>query len=163
MAAYALRMAGLEGAVRALFIDDQTPVNPEYQSTLMLIGLKQLLGVGCEVAFPADFIYLDSRESSAHFYGRGFGYSYVVDPATRTPAESSGVWRHGLDDLSSYDLVVIGSTSRNAGLISLVADNCDPDRVIAIHGEDGPPSDLEFEHLRSLGFNTFVRAIHKSH
>jgi len=160
MARYVLRMSGLHDVQRVLFVDDQTPVNPEYQSTLALIGLKQMLGRGCEVAFPADFLYAGSVESAANFYGRGFGYSHAVDPTARTAAEEISRSGHGLADLRSYDAVIVGSVSRNSILTQTVLKQCDPSRVVLIHGEDGPPTVSELDTLRGTGAHTFVRSLH---
>ena len=160
MARYVLRMSGLHDVQRVLFVDDQTPVNPEYQSTLALIGLKQLLGRGCEVSFPADFLFAGSNLTAARHYGRGFGYSHAVDISTRTAAEESGRVGHGLDDLRSYDAVVVGSISRNTALTRQVLEQCDPSRVILIHGEDGPPPTTELADLSGTGAHAFVRALH---
>ncbi len=160
MARYLLAVSGLAGSQRVLFIDDQTPVNPEYQSTLALIGLKQLLGRGCEVAFPADFLYIGSSQTAARHYGRGFGYSHAVDPDARTAAEESNRKAHGLEVLRSYDAVIVGSISRNTALTRVVLEKCDPSRVVLIHGEDGPPTLDELAALRVTGANVFVRALH---
>ena len=160
MARYVLRMSGLHDAQRVLFVDDQTPVNPEYPSTLALIGLKQLLGRGCEVSFPADFLFAGSNLTAARHYGLGFGYSHAVDISTRTAAEESGRVGHGLDDLRSYDAVVVGSISRNTALSRQVLEHCDPSRVILIHGEDGPPPTTELADLSGTGAHAFVRALH---
>jgi hypothetical protein len=160
MARYLLDMSGLEDVQRLLFIDDQTPVNPEYLSTLTLIGLKQLLGRGCEVAFPASFLYTDSTQDTSGFYGRGFGYLHVVAPDRRSAEEEAGFAGQGLDTLPDYDAVVIGSVSRNIALTRMVLEQCDPSRVILIHGEDGPPPTTELAELNGTGAHAFVRALH---
>lgn len=160
MARYILRMSGHESARRVLFVDAQTPTNPEYQSTLTLIGLKELLGTSCEVAFPASFLYRDSKVSSSSFYGRGFGYTHVIDPLNRTESEERDARGHGLDRLDDYDAVVLGSVSRNVDISRQVLRSCDPRRVIVIHGEDGPPTPTDVRELRGSGASVFVRAIH---
>jgi hypothetical protein len=160
MAQYLLRMSGLEGAQRVLFIDDQVPVNPEYQSTLTLIGLKQLLGTGCEVAFPGQFLYVDRPDSAVGFYGRGFGYSHVLQPGVRTLSEEAGISGHGLEALNTYEAVIVGSISRNRLLARRVMESCDPRRVIIIHGEDTPPSVEDLREIRESRVHAFVRAIH---
>ena len=160
MARYLLKMSELEGAQRILFIDGETPVNPEYQSSLTLIGLKALLGEGCEVSFPAPFLYEDSTMSASGFYGRGFGYGHVLDPRVRTAGETNGTVGHGLSRLSDYDAVVIGSVSRNVRLTHQVLRDCAPSRIIAIHGEDGPPARRDVAQLLESGAHVFVRSIH---
>ncbi len=160
MAEYLLRVSGLLDADRVLFVDEQTPVNPEYQSTLALIGLKEILGTRCEVAFPADFLYRGSSASAARHYGRGFGYSHAIAADSRTDSEAAGDTGHGLEDLGAYEVIVVGSVSRNALLTRRILDRVDPSRVIAIHGEDGPPTVTATQELRALGAHVFVRAIH---
>lgn len=159
MARYMLRMIDSQpGSV--LFIDDQMPVNPEYQSALALIGLKAVLGARVDVAFPADFLYRGSPESATAYYGRGFGYSYAIDPGHRTPSEEGGAVLEWLDRLTDYDLVVVGSVERNPEWVPRVLDACEPSRIVLIHGEDSPPSPAETRWLRSTKAHVFVRAIH---
>ena len=160
MARYMLAMSGHLETQRVLFIDQNTPTNPEYQSTLALIGLKQLLGARCEVAFPAAFLYRDSHESTLGFYGRGFGYTHMLNPDYRSTSERENRPGYGVDALRSFDTVVIGSSSRNSALTRTVLDTCDPANVILIHGEDGPPPEQEARFLRDSGAAVFVRAIH---
>lgn len=160
MAQYMLAVTGHTSSAKILFIDEQTRDNPEYQSTLALIGLKQLVGPMCDVAFPADFIYQGSASSAESKYGRGFGYSSVLDPETRSSAEKNLRQGHGLDALDSYDLIVLGSISRNVTLSDEVMNRCDASKVIAIHGEDSPPHVDEIDQFRRLGAHVFVRAIH---
>lgn len=160
MAKYMLDVSGLAGSENVLFIDEQTLINPEYQSTLALIGLKQLLGKSCKPAFPAGFLYRDCKDSTTHFYGRGFGYTHVLDPTLRSQTEFESQPGYGLDRMKSFDAIVVGSTSRNIELTQRVIETCDPSRVILIHGEDGPPSEAEARYLRDSGAHVFVRAIH---
>ena len=161
MAKYLLRVIGVESAESVLFIDEQLPVNPEYQSTLTLIGLKQLFGSQCYVAFPGDFVYMDSPSSAAGFYGRGFGYSRALEGSSRTTSEVHGTVGFGLNELENFDLVVIGSVSRNAELTTRVLRSMDPRRVVLIHGEDTPPINSDYEQLVDSGAHVFVRSIYR--
>jgi len=161
MAKYLLRVIGVESAQSVLFIDEQLPVNPEYQSTLTLIGLKQLLGSECYVAFPGDFVYADSLSSAPNFYGRGFGYSRALEGSSRSTSELCGTVGFGLDELENFDLVVIGSVSRNAELTTRVVRSLDSHRVVLIHGEDTPPNNGDYKQLVDSGAHVFVRSIYR--
>ena len=161
MADYLMESSGHGSAVRVLFIDERMPTDPEYLSTLTLIGLKERLGTGVEVAFPAGHVYADSPQPVSHFYGRGFGYLLAAEPATRTASEEAGVSGHGLAQLTDYDAIVIGSMSRNRALTDHLLANATAERIILIHGEDGAPNPEEAELLRRSGVHGFVRAVHR--
>lgn len=161
MMQYVLRVVDMIDVESALFVDEQTSRNPEYLSTLSLIGLKQLLGPMCDVAFPADFLYHDSPMSAAHFYGRGFGYSHSLDGSSRSRSEKEWTIGYGLEDMSRFDVVVVGSVSRNADLTAQVLSSVDPSRVILIHGEDTPPINKDYERLVASGAHVFVRSIYR--
>ena len=161
MAKYLLRVIGVESAESVLFIDEQLPVNPEYQSTLTLIGLKQLFGSQCYVAFPGDFVYMDSPSSAAGFYGCGFGYSRALEGSLRSTSEAHGTTGFGLDELEKFDLVVVGSVSRNTELTTSILRSTDVRRVVLIHGEDTPPINSDYERLVDSGAHVFVRSIYR--
>lgn len=163
MARHSLRCVGVPDTgkgTRILLIDERTPFDPEYQSALTLIGLKAVAGNQCHVAFPATFLYRDSSESVSHFYGRGFGYTKVIDPTTVTQAERIGTMGHGVDHLREYDLVVIGSLTCNPSWVRRALEAGEPSRIVLIHGEDGPPNRQEVSELQGSGAHVFVRAIH---
>ncbi len=163
MARYLLESAGLLEAQSVLFIDEHTSSNPEYLSTLTLIGLKQLLGQKCDVQFPADVLYSDYQEPVTQLYGRGFGYTKRVEPTARTQRE----WLSKNGDIPSevelrdYDCVIVGSLVRNPKLTLRVLNEVSPEKVIMIHGEDLPPNIYECHWYRETGANVFVRAIHR--
>lgn len=156
MARYLLKAAGQESCRSVLFVDERLPGHADYQSVLTLIGLKQLLGPRCQVMFPVDYVYENSRVASEDLYGRGFGYTRVLAPDLRSDSEL-GVRP---PDLASVDMVVVGSISRNAELGREVLKHTDPSRVAWIHGEDLPPTIDEVRSFRASGVHVFVRSIH---
>jgi hypothetical protein len=164
MAEYILEMSGLSNAAKVLFIDEHTPTNPEYLSTLTLMGLKQLFGTNCEVAYPADFLYSDSVMPTYQFYGRGFGYTKKLDPALRSAREQISAGIDGIEslDIGAFDAVVVGSLTRNRELTQKMLNKVSPEKLILIHGEDSPPNIFEARWFRSTGANIFVRAIYTS-
>jgi len=159
--AYMLRVAGLEDASRVLFIDEQLSGHADYQSALALIGLKQMYGLRCEVAFPVDYVYEDTTVNTGRLYGRGFGYTRVLSKNARTEKEMPSHSIRGVDgiDWDLYDLVVVGSISRNHALAWQLLQVFPAERTIWIHGEDSPPTIREAHQLRQSGANIFVRSI----
>lgn len=160
-AEYLLRTAGLLDAERILFVDANLRTNPEYQSTLVFLGLKQLRGASVSSLVPAPFAYRGETEGTGGFYGRGFGYVGRLDPDLKSSAERSGNDIALDTDLATrFDAVVIGSVSRNEEQTRAVLRHMPADRVILIHGEDGPPNANEMSFLRGTAASVFVRAIH---
>jgi hypothetical protein len=63
-----------------LFVDSKLSSAPDYLSVLNFIGLKQVYGdqLKCLHQEP-DYVYSDSKQDVSKLYGRGFGYSKVLD------------------------------------------------------------------------------------
>jgi hypothetical protein len=63
-----------------LFVDSKLSSAPDYLSVLNFIGLKQVYGnqLKCLYEEP-DYVYSDSNQDVSKLYGRGFGYSKVLD------------------------------------------------------------------------------------
>ena len=163
MARYLLESAGLMDARRILFVDEQHPAASDYQSTLTLIGLKQLRGQDVEPMFPAPWVYQDFQGSTSHLYGRGFGYVRSVSPQARTSREES--WASGrIDpiDPADFDAVVVGSISRNRDLAMRLLEVAPARATVWVHGEDLPPTKKEADWLRGSGTAVFVRSIHRT-
>lgn len=156
MAQYMLQASGLSDIGSVLFIDVALPGHADYLSVLTLIGLKQLLGANCHVLHPVDYIYADTPDETCTLYGRGFGYSRVLDGQLRSVTESSNLEI----DSSAFDALVVGSISRNWQEASDWLKRFSPGRTVWIHGEDTPPTIDQTHALRTSGAHTFVRAIH---
>jgi hypothetical protein len=161
MAEYVLEASGLSSAQRVLFVDENLPHIADYQSALTLIGLKQLLGDKCELAFPVDWIYSDSQFDTSRLYGRGFGYSKVVNPDLKTELERLMVSGIDFSTLGAFDAVVIGSVSRNTELARRLAQEFSPAQTIWVHGEDRPPTVSVMATYVTSGAHVFVRAIER--
>ena len=166
VASYLLQSARLQDAERILFVDAQHPAISDYQSTLTLIGLKQLRGPSIEPMFPAPWIYEDFQATTAHLYGRGFGYARSVPAHARTERESAAARRPDRDlrglDPGGFDALVIGSISRNSDLARRLLNEVPARATVWIHGEDLPPTKAEAAYFRQAGVSTFVRSIHRS-
>lgn len=155
MARFILEVTGLGEDARVLFVDERLPRHADYQSVLTLIGLKQLLGKGCDVLFPTDYIYDDTTTDTTTLYGRGFGYTRCVAGSSR----SSGEQGKHLDP-ADFDAVVIGSITRNATLAQDLLRFVPPARTIWIQGEDQASSAQHAHDLRNSGSHVFMRSIH---
>jgi len=161
MAAYVLRMSGLENAKRVLFVDEQLPHQADYQSVLSLIGLKQIYGSNCDVLFPVDYLFEDTERDIAGLYGRGFGYTKVLPIDRRGILERNPAIMHTANsvELNAYDALVVGSISRNMGFARKRLGKFPAEKTIWIHGEDSPPTIEEAKQLRDSGTHVFVRSI----
>lgn len=156
MGRYMLQASGLADSGSILFIDAALPRHADYLSVLTLIGLKQLLGTNCHVLHPVNYIYADNPAETLTLYGRGFGYSRVLDGQFRSVSELS----NGEVEASKFDALIIGSVSRNWREANDWLRRFPPERTIWIHGEDTPPTIDQAHALRTSGTHTFVRAIH---
>jgi hypothetical protein len=159
MAKYVLVASGLSDARRILFVDEDLPHTADYQSVLTLIGLKQLLGDGCEVAFPVDWIYSDSLFDTSTLYGRGFGYSKILESSMKTASERNLTSGSDLPVVTDFDAVVIGSITRNPKVAVQLSQEFPPEKTVWIHGEDRPPTVMNMATYVNSGVHVFVRAI----
>ena len=160
MAKYLVDLADVNTNQRVLFIDRHLPATVDYQSTLSLIGLKQLLGATCEVAFPVEYLYQHSTTPTSHLYGRGFGYSRVLDPALATASEQMVSAEFDWSSVDTFDVVVVGSVSRNRDIADFLVHEFPEKKKVFIHGEDTPPDRPDVDRLRGPGVVGFVRSIH---
>lgn len=161
MAEYMLAVSELADAERVLFVDQQHPGISDYQSTLALVGLKQILGANVRPLFPAEWLYEDWEGVTGHLYGRGFGYTRVLPAEARSAAERQGITDSSLSSVrpQDFDLVVVGSVMRNLPMAQELLKRFPASRTIWIHGEDSPPTIHEARFLRTSGTKVFVRAI----
>lgn len=161
MANYILRVSGLHEAKRVLFVDENLVHMADYLSLFTLIGLKQLLGNNCSVLVPVPYVYIDWEGDSSLLYGRGFGYTRILDLSTRNENEflTEPISVDSVDDLV-FDAIIIGNITRNSDLARELLSRFPAEKTIWIHGEDTPPLIHETEFLVNSGAHVFVRAIH---
>ena len=161
MARYLLRVTGHQSAESVLFVDQQHPGISDYQSTLALIGLKEIYGAACRPLYPVPWIYEDWQGETSHLYGRGFGYTRVLAPEARSAAETACLASGDpvITSAQPCDVVVVGSISRNLIQAGELLKECPPSRTIWIHGEDTPPRVDTVRMLRSSGTQILVRSI----
>lgn len=161
MAEYMLTVTGCTEAESVFFVDEQHPGISDYQSTLALIGLKEIYGAACRPLYPAPWIYDDYEGEISHLYGRGFGYTRVLPADARSAAESACLASNAPTTASDSeaDLIVVGSVSRNLAHARELLTEHSPARTIWIHGEDTPPLIDDARMLRESGARVLVRSI----
>ena len=163
MARYFLKAASPIPKPKILFIDQAAVDMPDYQSILTLIGLKQILGNQVSVAFPTDYLYEDWSGDGTKLYGRGFGYTRVLEPHLKNPNEIRlRPLSLSQSSLAKFDLVVIGSIKRNENLAHQLIGRFPAEKTVWVNGEDTPPSQEELSRFTSLGVTLFVRELPKS-
>jgi len=160
MARYVLRSAGLTSGRRILFIDENLAEGVDYLSLLTLIGLYQLPGFAVTSMIPAPYLWSDWKGDATSLYGRGFGYSRLLNPNSRRNQSPVSVRmvRRALQG-QKYDAVIFGSIMRNLRLHAYLQPYLDPSRTVLINGEDLPVDRETLDELTSTGCHVFVRAI----
>lgn len=157
---YILDCSGLEDAKKVLFVDQQLPIAADYLSLLTLIGLKQKFGKDCISIPDVPYLYANWNGSTSTLYGRGFGYSRILDPSLKTKRSTFPV--HSIKRLLQnrmVDALIIGSVSRNGPISHRLTELFPPARTVWLHGEDNCPSPREQHFLESSGCHVFVRSI----
>lgn len=162
MAEYIIRNSQASSASRVLFIDEQLPLQADYLSVLTLVGLKEIFGSKCEVMHPVDYIYEDSQIDTANLYGRGFGYTKLLSAVLRSPSEpqEATTTSTSVPDPRLHDLVIIGSLYRNQQAFSQALINFPNDRIVALYGEDTPPTSALTRRMRDSKATIFMRPNH---
>ena len=160
MAAYVARVAPFLHGGRVLFVDEALVGMPDYQSVLTLIGLKQLLGTNVSVAHPVDYVYADWDGDATDLYGRGFGYTRVLDPRLKEGNEISATpLIISRESLAVFDAIVIGSITRNTELAGRLLDLFPAEKSIWIHGEDEGPTEQDIRGYREARVTAFAREL----
>lgn len=161
MARYVLRASSLQNATRVLFVDENLVKMADYLSLFTLIGMKQLHGDNCAVFSPVPYVYSNWQGDSKALYGRGFGYTRILESSMRGANELTGgsLDLNQISDLE-FDAVIVGNITRNSALACKLLSIFPAKNTIWIHGEDTPPLVAETKFLLDSGVNVFVRAIH---
>jgi len=159
MAGYLLRCSGLLASKKILFIDTRLGSSPDHFSFLTLIGLVQLKGCNVSVLSPVPYIWADWNGSEDKLYGRGFGYTRILDSQSRNEiSDSYSKVRRQISD-GVFDAVVFGSIMRNTKIFSYLQPVLDPKNTLLINGEDLPTPSETIEKLVNTGSHIFIRSL----
>lgn len=160
MAEYVARVAPFLYGGRVLFVDEALVGMPDYQSVLTLIGLKQVLGTNVSVAHPVDYVYEDWDGDATTLYGRGFGYTRVLEPHLKEGNEISATpFVISRESLAVFDAIVVGSITRNIALARRLLDLFPAEKSIWIHGEDEGPTRNDIRSYREARVTAFAREL----
>lgn len=109
---------------------------PDYQSDLLLIGLKKLLGGRCVDVPEVSYVYEDYRPNPEALYGRGFSYTRVVPAEHRRSPDAAPEGVETALQKREFGLVVYGSAHRALHFADVVQAAYPVQDVAFVCGED---------------------------
>jgi len=155
MAQYIFDTVGVSNPKKVAFLSGD-PWS-DYLRDLTLIGMKEILGTNCVAEIDVPFLYTDWIGDANHLWGKGFSYTRVLPPSSRSVLN--------LDELlhGDFDLIVYGSIHRGMPYWETVKHVYRPEQIVCLCGEDigvGPhyqPCTIPI--FDSMGCNCFVREL----
>ncbi len=122
----------VEASDKILFIDSRLSLEPDYLSVLTYIGLKQIYGNRVESLFDEpDYVYRDTEVDLSSLYGRGFGYTKVLE---RIPAI--------LNNFTEPKVVVVSNLERDILRVSKLYRQYPNSKFLFFWGSDNPVPDV---------------------
>jgi hypothetical protein len=111
-----------------LFVDSELAASPDYLSVLNFIGLKQVYGHQVQSLYEEpDYVYTDTTQDVSKLYGRGFGYTKVLE-RTQRPSES----------LNEPKIVVVSNLERDLSLVDTLMTSYPNSKFVLFWGSDRP-------------------------
>lgn len=136
---------------RILFVDSKLSSAPDYLSVFNFIGLKQVYGDQVECLYEEpEYVYLDSTQDVSKLYGRGFGYTKVLNRShvKSKPADSPA-------------LVIISNLARDFRIVGSLKITYPKTKFVLFWGQDIPiPYVIKEEVLRLTQGILFCREIY---
>jgi hypothetical protein len=134
-----------------LFVDSKLASHPDYLSLFNFIGLKQVYKDQVKCLFDEpNYVYVDSTQDVSEFYGRGFGYSKVLNRS-----------RMELNSTISPKVLVISNLERDFILLENLKGQYPMSKFVMFWGGDRPiPSVVKEEALRLTEGVLFCREIY---
>ena len=162
IARYILRIARISPK-NVLFLDESLQQVPDNLSCMTLIGLKHLFGSALTIAYPPGYIYSDFKEDVSLLYGKGFGYTKILERDSSNLSAEQVLKLHNFKDVSillNYDLIIIGNISRDLSAAKFLNQARIPGNKVFIWGDDRPRSRNELEQIRNMDGFKFIREIY---
>jgi hypothetical protein len=134
-----------------LFVDSKLASEPDYLSMFNFIGLKQVFGdqVICLFDEP-DYVYEDTLEDVSQFYGRGFGYTRILNRSHKPYILPN-----------SPKVLVLSNLERDFGLLESLKAQYPTTKFVLFWGADRPiPNNIKEEALRLTQGILFCREIY---
>ena len=123
----------LPGSKKVLFLSNEFEV--DYMRCLLLHGLKDYLGSGCEEWPSVDHLYTDFPDGLVrNLYGKGFHVSQLLDSSLESSLTPESILT-GLRE-TKWDFVVYGSIHRGTPFLKEVLEFYPPEKVVFVCGED---------------------------
>lgn len=152
---------------RILFLDEVLPKRADYLSVFTLIGLMQEPSWHVDVAFPVEYIFQDWQGDASGLYGRGFGFAKVLETTkpgnywcSRGTCATPPDWKDGGQNLSHFDVVLVGDLSANRLLTQSVDSRFKSSTKAYLRGDDLAPTRSEYKWIKSLEGRVFSREIY---
>ena len=136
---------------RILFVDSKLSSAPDYLSVFNFIGLKQVYGDQVECLYEEpEYVYLDYNQDVSKLYGRGFGYTKVLNRsnAKSKPAEFPTV-------------TIISNLAQDFRIVRSLKIQYPKTKFVLFWGQDVPiPYEIKEEVLRLTQGILFCREIY---
>ena len=134
-----------------LFVDSKLSSAPDYLSVFNFIGLKQVFGNQVKSLYEEpDYVYVDSTQNVSELYGRGFGYTKVLN---RICVE--------FNSTSFPKAIIVSNLERDFKLLEDLKIQYPSSRFIMFWGADKPiPTKVKDEVLRLTQGTLFCREIY---
>jgi hypothetical protein len=138
---------------KCLFVDLELHKRLDYLSAMVLSGLFAQESIETFIlGRPPEYMFQDYEGDVSMLYGRGFGYSRILEPKSRRTVEIESL------DFEKYDFVVVGSALRNRFFLEKYRENLKTSKLIILDGADEPISQVQLRWLKSfLHAKIFVR------
>ena len=133
-----------------LFVDSSLSTQVDYLSVFNFIGLKQMYGDQVVSYYPEpDYVFKDSQVSTINLYGRGFGYTKILEQEERSVVVDSKI-----------EFVIFSNLENDWGRLWEFKSNYRDSKFLLFWGSDDPIRDELLEEIRVFGLGTlFVREI----
>lgn len=136
---------------RILFVDSKLSSAPDYLSVFNFIGLKQVYGDQVECLYEEpEYVYVDFNQDISKLYGRGFGYTKVLNRShiKSKPTDSPAV-------------VIISNLARDSRVVGSLKIQYPKAKFVLFWGDDIPiPNAIKEEVLHLTKGTLFCREIY---
>lgn len=134
-----------------LFVDSRLSSEPDYLSLFNFIGLKQVYGDQVKSLFQEpDYVYKDSAIDVSKLYGRGFGYSKILERSNGNPIS-----------VNPPKVIVISNLERDRNILKQLKTQYLTSKFVLFWGADIPiPNSIKENALRVTQGVLFCREIY---
>jgi hypothetical protein len=151
-----MELSGIKHGVKTLkclFVDLELHAKLDYLSAMVLSGLIAQESMETFILGQSpEYMFVDYEDDVSKLYGRGFGYSRILELKNRRTVEVDSI------NFEKYDFVVVASASRNNSFLEENRDSLQSSILIILDGADEPISQAQLTWLKSFSHaKIFVR------